>query len=78
MRYTVDIMHLTYKGYTSGDIPLIRDTGAFSIYANRDQAYQYFSIRDIDKKFYDLCTDFGLTKEGEIIPKDEVVQCDDF
>ena len=74
----VFIKHLTYKGYRSGDIPVIwGNIGTYSIYDkyDRDDAEKRLGSKgkDMDKKFFDLCTDFGLTKEGEIIPKDVVV-----
>ena len=37
-----------------------------------------YTASEMNKKFFDLCTDFGLTKEGEIIPEGQTVLCDDF
>ena len=81
-RYDVCIKSLTYKGYSTGDIPVIWRTkkGGFEscIYSLYDRIHaEEDGIKDIEKKFFDLCTDFGLTKEGKIIPEGAIVQCED-
>ena len=99
-RYAVWIKTLIYKGYETGDIPMKwkNDQGAGGhIYhqSNREESAtkEYGLDRDytpeeMKKFFFDLCTDFGLTIEGDYMPKQKkswnpfskkkVVQCDDF
>ena len=33
---------------------------------------------EMEKKFYDLCTDFELDTDGNIIPAGVTIQCSDF
>ena len=85
-RYGVTIKTLTYKGYSTGDIEMIwtdwdkefKTQGFIYKASERGYAKKVYGIENIDKKFFDLCTDFGLTKEGEIIPKGSTIECDDF
>ena len=37
-----------------------------------------FTAEEMNKMFFDLCTDFKLTKEGEIIPEGQTIVCDGF
>ena len=77
-RYEVRIRSLTYKGFKSGDIPVIWN-GIFFIYDKdeRKNAKYYGAGVDItDKMFFDLCTEFGLDIHGNIIKG--TLMCDDF
>ena len=78
-RYGVTIKSLTYKGFKSGDIPVIWGGGSFTIYVdwNRQYAKKTGAGIDItDKMFFDLCTEFGLDIHGNIIKG--TLMCDDF
>ena len=83
-RYEVKMKKLTYKGYRVGDIPIIWCGGNYSIYFKSHRESKYikkntgFEPEEMNKKFFDLCTDMGLDKEGNIIPAGETIQCDDF
>ena len=85
-RYMVAIDFLTYKGYETGDIQMKWNTdyNIFSAEHREKKALKKegldrdYTPEEMHKKFYDLCTDFGLTKEGKIIPGDKTLLCDDF
>ena len=98
-RYFVVIKTLIYKGYETGDIPMkwTNDQGfGGNIYRQfwRERALKKYGLdrdytpEEMKKLFFDLCTDFGLTIEGDYMPKPKkswnpfskkkVVQCDDF
>ena len=66
-KYMVGIKSLTYKGYSTGDIPMIWEKHGQScnIYqkSNRDAS----GIAGIEKMFNDLCQDFGLDTNGNVI-----------
>ena len=69
-RYAVKIQSLTYKGFKSGDIPVIWGSGCSSIYNDNQRKYakKWGGAVDItDKMFFDLCTEFGLDIKGNII-----------
>ena len=99
-RYSVAIKTLTYKGYDTGDIPMIwgthrciYDKDFREKYATKEMGLDRdYTAEEMNTKFLDLCTDFGLTKEGDYVPvvkkskwnffssksKKDVVFCDDF
>ena len=76
-RYNVAIHTLTYKGYTTGDIPIMWYGGNYHINnrGTRDYVEKHFGYKavEMEKKFKDLNTDFGLDIDGNIIPEDAVL-----
>ena len=78
-RYGVSIKTLTYKGYETGDIPMKWSNEKYFcvIYNQNDREKcakkEYgcdrdYTAEEMKKMFYDLCTDFGLTIEGDYLP----------
>ena len=59
---------------------MIWSGGGRNIFKNecRNDAQKDFKIKDIEKKFFNLCTEFGLDKDGKTIPEGTTLLCDDF
>ena len=79
-RYAVNIKTLVYKGFETGDIPMVwaNDEGRGNNIYNengRKTAFKKwgcdhdYTASEMKKMFYDLCIDFGLTIEGDYEPE---------
>ena len=79
-RYRVLIKTLIYKGYETDDIPMLwsndqAEGGHIYYQSCRENARKEYgldrdyTLEEMNKLFFDLCTDFGLTKEGDYWPE---------
>ena len=75
-RYEVIIPILIYKSFETGDIPIIWERGINTIYVQSSREYlakkengldRDYTAEEMNKKFYDLCTDFCLDINGDYI-----------